>query len=112
MTIDVARTLSVMAVCAIITFASREIPFLIFRGRRVPKIVEYLGRVLPMAIMCVLVFYCIKDINFQSSSGFLPQIIALAVTIAIHLWKKNTFFSILCGTLCYMHLIQVMACAV
>ena len=106
MAIDVPRTLAVLAVCALVTFASRIVPFLIFRKGKVPKVVEYLGKVLPMAIMCVLVFYCIKSISFRSFGGFIPELVGLGVTVGMHLWKKNTFLSILCGTVCYMLLIQ------
>ena len=108
MEINVARTLSVIAVCAAVTFASRLLPFLIFRSGKVPKLVEYLGRVLPMAIMCVLVFYCLKGVRFQIPQEYLPELIALAVTVGIHLWQKKTFLSILSGTVCYMVLVQLL----
>lgn len=106
MEINVTRTLCVLLVCAIITFASRVLPFLIFRNKQVPGLVTYLGKVLPMAIMCVLVFYCVRSVSFQSPGGYLPEVLALAVTAAIHLWRKNTFLSIFCGTACYMLLLH------
>ena len=45
-----------IAVIALVTIALRFLPFLIFRGnRQTPKYVEYLGKVLPYAIMGMLV---------------------------------------------------------
>jgi branched-subunit amino acid transport protein AzlD len=36
-----------------------------------------------------------------------PEIIAIAVVVALHLWKKNTLLSIAVGTVCYMLLVQL-----
>lgn len=107
MEINVMRTLLILLVGGIITFLSRSLPFLLFRNRQVPKVITYLGKVLPMAIICVMIFFCIKDIHFRAPGGYLPYIISLAVTAAVHLWKKNTFLSITCGTVCYMLLVQL-----
>ena len=97
----------IIAICGICTFLTRIIPFLIFGNREVPKPVTYLGKVLPMSVMTILVIYCIKDIQFTSLSGFIPTVAGIAVTALLHLWKKNTFLSIVCGTVVYMILIQL-----
>ena len=107
MAISTTKSIMIIAVCAICTFAERALPFLIFRGKEVPEIVRYLGRVLPMAIMATLVMYCLKGISFSSVTGFAPMLIASAVTALLHLWKGNTMVSIFGGTVCYMVLIQV-----
>ncbi len=107
MEINVTRTLLVLLVGGAITFLSRDLPFILFQNREVPKVVTYLGKVLPMAIMCVLIFYCIKDIHFHAPGGYLPYLISLALTAAVHLWKRNSFLSIACGTVCYMLLVQL-----
>jgi branched-subunit amino acid transport protein AzlD len=106
MTISATESILIIAVCAICTFAERALPFIIFRGREVPEIVRYLGRVLPMAIMATLVMYCIKGISFASLAGFAPILIASAVTAFLHLWKGMTMLSIFGGTACYMFLLQ------
>ena len=92
-------SLLIIAVCAVCTFAERLLPFLIF--------VTYLGKVLPMAIMAALVIYCLRGTAFTSFAAFAPQLIASAVTVALHLWKRNTLLSIAGGTACYMVLIRV-----
>lgn len=82
----------------------RFMPFLIFGGKRpVPQLVLYLGRVLPFAMIGMLIVYCYKDV--QSFFG-LPEIIASALVVVLHLWKRNTLLSILVGTISYMLLVQ------
>lgn len=101
-------TWTMIAVIALVTAALRFLPFVIFRdGKKVPKIIEKLGGLLPYAIMGMLVIYCLKGISFTSVAGFLPLLIACAVVIALHVWKRNTLISIICGTVCYMILVQL-----
>ena len=102
------HTWYLVAVIALVTAAIRFLPFGIFNGNgKTPKIIEKLGKVLPCAIMGMLVVYCLKDISFGSVSGFLPQIIACLVVTILYVWKRNTLISIICGTVCYMILVQM-----
>lgn len=99
---DTVWIITVIAVCALATLLERALPFLIFRGKAVPEAVRYLGSVLPMAIMTTLVFYCLRSIEFGSAAAFAPQLIASAVTVLLHLWKRSTLLSIAGGTVCCM----------
>ncbi len=102
------HTWSMVAVVALVTALTRFLPFAVFRGgKKTPKIIERLGRVLPFAIMGMLVVYCLKGVTFTSLGGFLPALIACVVVAALHLWRRNTLLSILAGTLCYMLLVQL-----
>ncbi len=95
-------------VIALVTAALRFIPFVIFSGDRpVPKFVTYLGRVLPYSIMAMLVVYCLKGISFVAAPFGIPEVISVVLVAVLHVWKRNTLFSIICGTVCYMVLIQV-----
>ncbi|MBR3910636.1 MAG: AzlD domain-containing protein [Anaerotignum sp.] len=107
MAISATQSIIIIAICTACTFLERALPFIIFRGREVPEIVRYLGRVLPMAIMATLVIYCIKGISFASMAGWAPMLIASAVTVVLHLWKGYTMVSIFGGTVCYMVLVQM-----
>ena len=99
---------SAVLVSAAVTALIRFLPFWVFRGGRpVPPLVEKLGRVLPYAIMGMLVVYCLKEISFSSLSGLLPTLIACAVVAALHTWKRNSLLSIGGGTICYMLLVQL-----
>lgn len=92
----------------LVTMATRFIPFLIFgEKRKTPPIIEYLGTVLPCAIMGMLVVYCLKDISFSASPFGIPEIISCIVVAALHIWKRNSLLSIGGGTVCYMLLVQL-----
>lgn len=97
-----------VALIALTTAALRFLPFLIWSGSRsVPPIIDRLGHVLPYAMMGLLVVYCLKDISFAAASGFLPPLIACAVVVLLHIWRRNTLISIIGGTVCYMLLVQL-----
>ncbi|MBQ6989414.1 MAG: AzlD domain-containing protein [Clostridia bacterium] len=96
------------AVVALVTALIRFLPFWIFGGgRKTPPVVEKLGRVLPYAVMGMLVVYCLKGVEFSTLSGFLPALIATLVVVVLHLWKRNTLVSIVCGTISYMLMVQL-----
>lgn len=96
-----------IAVMALVTAALRFLPFLIFgENRKTPPMVSYLGRVLPYAIMGMLVVYCLKDVSFVRSPFGIPELIGCAVVTLLHIWKRNTLLSIGAGTVCYMLLVQ------
>ena len=97
-----------VAVMALVTMLLRFLPFWIFGGRKeTPKLITYLGKVLPYAIMGMLVVYCLKAVNFVQPPHALPELIACTVTVALHIWKRNTLLSIAGSTACYMLLVQV-----
>ena len=98
---------AMIGVIALVTIALRFLPFLIFRGnRQTPKYVEYLGKVLPYAIMGMLVVYCLKGVSFTALSNWVPYLVASAAVVLLHLWKRNTLLSIITGTVLYMVLVQ------
>lgn len=107
MILTVGESIAIIAVCVACTFLERALPFLLFGGREVPKIVRYLGRILPMAVMTTLVVYCLRGITFTAAGEFLPELISVAVVAALHLWRRNTFLSIVVGTALYMVLVQM-----
>ena len=89
------------------TFLTRAVPFVLFgRNKKIPAVVDYLGKILPPAIIATLIVYCLRNIDFAASSGSLSQLIAIVVVAALHLWKRNTLLSIAGGTVVYMVLIQ------
>ena len=97
----------VVAVIAIVTALLRFLPFLVFSGKReVPKVVHYLGNVLPYSIMGMLVVYCLKEVSFGNFGGWLPELISVVAVVLLHVWKRNTLLSIIGGTICYMLLIR------
>ena len=98
---------ALVAVIALVTMGLRFLPFLIFRGRETPQFITYLGRVLPYAIMGMLVVYCLRNTAILSDPYGVPELIAVATVVGLHVWKKNTLLSIIAGTVCYMVLVQL-----
>ena len=97
----------IIAVAGAVTLMLRFLPFLVFSGKReTPPYIVYLGRVLPYAIMGMLVIYCLRGISFTATANYLPELIACAVVVLAHVWKRNTLLSIISGTVCYMLLVQ------
>lgn len=104
----VAEQIITIAIIALATMLVRFLPFMLFpAGRPTPKYIQYLGKVLPAAVFGLLVVYCLKDVSIFSGSHGLPELIAIAVVILLHLWKRQMLLSIAGGTVCYMLLVQL-----
>lgn len=103
-----AQKIITITICAFATMMTRFLPFLIFReGKPTPKYIQYLGKALPAAIFGMLVVYCLKNVDILGGSHGLPELIAIIVTVALHLWKRQMLISIAGGTVCYMMLVQL-----
>ena len=108
MPLSVGMSLAVIVVVALTTFATRVVPFLIFpKGKEIPKVVQYLGKVLTPAVIGMLVVYCLKSTPVRAYPHGLPELIACAAVVILHVWKRNNLLSIGTGTVLYMVLIQV-----
>ncbi|MDY5220350.1 MAG: branched-chain amino acid transporter permease [Eubacteriales bacterium] len=104
---NTVHALITIALCAVATMLTRFLPFLLFpAGKPTPKFVRYLGHALPPAVFSMLVVYCLKNVQITAGSHGLPELIAISVVAALHLWKKQTLLSIAGGTLVYMLLVQ------
>ena len=104
--LSTSQLIITILVASVVTFSTRLIPFAVFGKREVPKIVKYLGNIMPPAIIGVLIIYCIKDGYTFDMKILAPQMIAIALTVIVHLWKRNILISISAGTISYMILIH------
>ena len=103
----VPQQIITIALCVAGTMLTRFLPFLVFSPKKeTSRYIQYLGKALPCAIFGMLVIYCLKNVSLVSGSHGLPELIAIAVTIALHLWRKQMLLSIAGGTACYMMLVQ------
>lgn len=94
-------------VMAITTALTRFLPFLLFgHGSETPSWIKYFGKVLPPAIMSVLLFYCVRNVDVKVGSRGLPELICIAIAIGLHAWKRSTLVSIFVSTALYMILVQ------
>ena len=107
MPVSAGRSLSIIAVVAIVTFLTRAIPFLVFpKGKEIPSKVLYLGKVLPPAVIGMLIVYCFRNADFLAKPHGAAELIASVVVVALHVWKRNNLLSIGVGTVLYMCLVQ------
>ena len=96
-----------VAVVVAATLLTRFSAFLIFPpGKKAPDFVQYLGKALPAAVMGMLVIYTFKDTIVFSYPYGVPELIALLVTVGMHLWKRNMFMSVGIGTIVSMLIVQ------
>ena len=102
------RAFVIILVTAVCTLITRLVPFVLFGGKKeMPKAVNYLGAILPPAIMATLVVYCLKGADLFSTTHGIPELSATILTALLHAWKRNVLLSIAAGTFCYMLLVQV-----
>ena len=107
MTLTAGQAIASIAVMAAVTFLTRAIPFLLFdRKGNPPQIVLYLGRVLPPAIIMMLIIYCLRGVTLFSGSHGIPELVCVAVAAGLHWWKGNNLLSIFTATVLYMFLVQ------
>lgn len=89
------------------TVLTRFLPFLLFpAGKPTPKYIQYLGKVLPSAMFGMLVIYCLKNVSVFTGSHGIPELLAILLVMALHMWKRQMLLSIAGGTLFYILLVQ------
>lgn len=102
------QLLITVAMISLGTVAMRFLPYILFpAGKPTPRFVQYLGKVLPGAVFAMLLVYSLKDVTILSGSHGIPELIAIAVVVALHLWKKQMMLSMAGGTIVYMVLVQL-----
>ena len=99
------REALLIAVMAGVTTLLRFLPFLLFR-KKTPAYIVYLGKVLPPAIIGMLVVYCLKDVSIFAAPHGLPEAIAAISVVALQALTRKSLISILGGTAIYMFLVQ------
>lgn len=104
---DTLHSLIIVLICAGIVILLRILPFLLFpAGKKTPKLISYLSKVLPCAVMGMLVVYCLKDTTPLEWPYALPELISILTVILLYIWKRNTLLCVLVGTVGYMLLVQ------
>lgn len=97
-----------ISVISLTTTLLRFLPFLVFsKGRKTPPFVLWLGKVLPFAIMGMLVVYCLKGVSFLSAPFGIPELISCAVVVLLHIWKRSSVLSITGGTALYILIVNL-----
>lgn len=107
MPISAGKSLLIILTVAGTIFFTRLMPFLFFpKNKPVPAVVQYLGMMLPPAVIGMLIIYCLKEVSLFRSPYGIPELLSIALVILLHVWKRNNLLSIGAGTIVYMILVQ------
>jgi branched-subunit amino acid transport protein AzlD len=101
-------SLVVLAVMAVITFASRLLPFVLFSRTRPPRWVATVETVLPPLVLWLLVFYSLNSVLWRTMPYGIPALAGVAMSVLAHRWKHNALLSISSGTAAYMVLTRLL----
>ncbi|MHD0313829.1 branched-chain amino acid transporter permease [Fusobacterium varium] len=101
-------SVSIITAVAVTSYFLRAFPFLVLnkKNKAVEKYMMYLGKVLPPAVIGILIIFCLKDTSIINSPYGIPEMLAVAIVVLLHVWKRNSLISILGGTVFYMYLVQ------
>lgn len=103
----ITQQIITVAMVVLGTMVTRFLPFIVFpAGKPTPEYIQYLGKALPGAVFGLLVVYCLKNVSLFAGTRGIPEAIAIAVVVVLHLWKRQMLLSIAGGTITYMLLIQ------
>lgn len=104
----ITQQIITVGLCVLATMLTRFLPFFIFReNQETPAFIQYIGKFLPSAVFGMLVIYCLRNVEFlRGATHGLPELIAILVTVCMHLWKRQMLLSISAGTICYMLLLH------
>jgi len=104
-----SETFITIVLIVLATQLTRWGPFLLFRNtKELPGFIKYLSTVLPLAVLAILVVYCLKDLSFNQPKILVANALSIALIFFLHLWKRKVLLSILGGTVCYMILLQLL----
>ena len=105
---NVTQQIIIVSMVILGTVLTRFVPFIVFpSGKPTPKYIQYLGKVLPSAVIGLLVIYCFKDVSLLSGNHGIPEFIGVAIVALLHFWRRNMLLSIAGGTIVYMILVQL-----
>jgi branched-subunit amino acid transport protein AzlD len=95
---DAAYLASAVAVAAAITWTLRALPFALLAPLRRSKVVPYLAASMPVGVMAILVVHTLQHTDLAAPPYGAAVGLALAFTVALHLWRRNVVLSIFGGT--------------
>lgn len=103
-----AQAAITVVIIAAVTLLTRALPFFIFPSHeRTPAVILYLGKVLPYAIIGMLIVYCLKDVRIAPWPHGLPELLGVAAVAGLYLYRRNTLLAIGGGTAIYMLLLRL-----
>ena len=104
--VSLLNTVGILAAVGIVTVMLRQLPFSALRLLKGSNLVGMLGMTMPVGVMTVLVVYTIAH-QTAEPGGIWSSLIASAVTLAVHWWRRSAALSIVAGTVCYMVIVNL-----
>ncbi|MBC6470421.1 branched-chain amino acid transporter permease [Actinomadura alba] len=95
---DTGYLIAAVATAVAVTWALRALPFAALAPLRSSPLVAYLNTAMPVGVMVILAVYTLRSFNPHVPDRAWPTALALAFTVAVHLWRRNVLLSILGGT--------------
>ena len=89
---------AVVGVSAALTWSLRAAPFAVLAPMRESAVVGHLSRHMPLGVMAILAFYTLRDVPTDTALAALPFVVAVTVTVGLHLWRRSALIRILSGT--------------
>ncbi|ALG86364.1 branched-chain amino acid transporter permease [Gordonia phthalatica] len=106
---DPTYILVAVLISASITWLLRALPFAMLAPLRDSRPLAVLGDRMPVGIMVILAAYTLRDTEPSSFASIGPVVVALAVTIGLHLWRGSMTLSIFSGTALYVLMASMIA---
>ncbi|MGX7732932.1 branched-chain amino acid transporter permease [Rhodococcus sp. 2H158] len=88
-----------LIVMFLVTVGLRAAPFAALARLRESDVVGYLGAAMPAGVMVILVMYTLRDVG---PTTWLPAVLGLVGTVAVHLWRRSAALSTVAGTAIYV----------
>ncbi|AKE42275.1 branched-chain amino acid transport protein [Corynebacterium kutscheri] len=104
--VSLIGTLAVLIPISVVTFLLRWLPFSVVKTLKGSPFMGLLSKTMPVGVMTVLVVYCLY--NARTLPGNIPvALLATAVTLALHMWRRDSALSIIGGTVFYMLMVNI-----
>lgn len=101
MNLSIAQIFLILLVLILCTCISAKCT--VIKNKKTVRTIQFFCRALPLVVIVLVGMDAAANAD---TAGFLPQLLAIAVTVAVHLWKRNAILSVFVGTVCYMLLVQ------
>jgi branched-subunit amino acid transport protein AzlD len=99
---DTRYLLGLVLVSAAITWALRALPFAVLAPMRRSPRIGRLAAQLPLGVMIILALSTVRGVSVDDAGRALGFLFAVAVTIALQLWRRSFMLSIVAGTATYV----------
>ncbi|GAD19780.1 branched-chain amino acid transporter permease [Helicobacter fennelliae] len=96
----------IVIVVIVATVLTRFLPFWIFSQDKIPQSLLQLGKILPPALIGMLIVYCLKDMDLEHAPFGLNEILGVIITALLYIFTRFGVLAVIGGTLGYMFLVQ------